>query len=465
MAWTDKMQDVSEAANAAEFASILASDVHSRWFEILIRSAGTFLFTGALILNALKFYYACRDYSKATNKNLNQKGALAISAIQFGLIATAILGGVCMPILMFASIAVDTVKNILLTGWNVFKLAQLTIKVRTGWSISQLLRLNFRIKNGLDDPLTQIKYEKLRKKYVEKIKEYGIGAAIGMVISAAVALVLAAPQLGLTGVAAITIGWGVIKTTLAGVFGVLSSVTMLGSFFAMRMQIKAKMKSKEEKNAKNEKRLRGEHVDDNVEQLAKNVPSVNAGQNAESIYIYPPKIKEVINHKLNFTAWSKHSLFREVIIRNIDKDAQKSAMQVLYTMVTDKIENLKDQIIKAENSSISFLRSLQKNTRQQKIDALRLIQKFLLKETITDAQGSLIQNIAGLIAHIKATYPAVYDSFFLDKSDTSNVIKATKAFGLRFDAKQKNLSVLAVGESLDLYHDVRKYEKKTLLFK
>ncbi|HLX52608.1 MAG TPA: hypothetical protein VKR58_01615, partial [Aquella sp.] len=328
----------------------------------------------------------------------------------------------------------------------------------------------FQVRNQLKDPndyLTKLKYEALKKKYVDKIKGHAIGSLVGLAMTVAVSIIFLFPQIGLgaigtaafvvagvkltvAGIACITAGCALTIPLLPTVYGfakwglskigngINNGVKKLYSFF----------KSKVDKEQKSDPIISNEHEKQQQASIRNIIkPSIPTAHNSNFKIKDEHALNNAINHDIKFNAFSKHSRFRETIIDHIeDKNLATTALQ---KMVNKKIESLAIELEEGKTGDYLHRYSAEKQRpkREQKLYAL-----LLIKQQLRDSDENVFEkylncfkdfskihqnrskfnDVGSLINYIESSLPGVTQSFFLDQSDTQNIIEALKVYAYKF---------------------------------
>lgn len=451
--------ETTHTAQSAEFFGIFGSNANPKWFEWLMQYAGTYLFTIALLLSFIKLGILSYHFIKSPNKTFNQQGSLAWTVFQTALVGVALVGAlvaapvftVITPILFVTSMALDTLRNLGLFFWNVGKLALLRFSIR-----KQL--------NDPEDYLTKIKYEALKKQYVGKLIEHGIGAVIGTILTAAAAIIFLFPQIGLGAIGAAGLAIGGVKITVAAIAGIGAAgafaIPLLPTLYRFtKWSISAignKIKNgigfiKSQLTTKHEEKSAIDHkIEDKPEQQSLIQDQiVSPIQQPEFKIDTEVKLNAAIDHQLAFNAFSLHSRFRKTIIDHIDD--KELATHALQKMVNEKISILVAELKKSQTNGYQYFTEKQRPKREQKLHALLLIKEQLDnisledREIFLDSYKDSFKNFATIKEHFSATYtfdtlikhiesslPGVKKSFFLEQSDTTNIIEAFKIYAEKF---------------------------------
>jgi hypothetical protein len=417
MSVVESFRKLRELAETTEFSGIFGSAIKSKWFAFIMQHAGTYLFSASLALTLLKIGFDIEQYWKARNKNLSQKSGLLWNLLQAGAIATAVAGSLFFATLFFvptsaifvATMGLDTVRNVGLLVWNVYKLAS----------------LRFSLRNDLKDPLTRIKYKRLKNIYIDNILRHTIGAAIGLFCTLASASIFLFPKIGIVFTASTIVTIGAVKLSLSGLAGITAAAAML-SPIVIPLAVLAVRKVSNVCRPLSNKVISFFKKTDDAPELVSTL--VKPAKKPKLVIDNSDKLGEAMRHKLNFDAYSHHSNSRELIIKLIDANERDMAINYLRENIDIKIHELTMQI----ENSLSWFQYRQADKRQQKIDALSLILVFLDTTYVIPDGDKKISTVNELIKLIEKKYPAVDDSFFLEESDTRNILNALKAYGERF---------------------------------
>jgi hypothetical protein len=442
----------AEAVESTEFTGILGSNVNPKWFDWLMQHSGTYLFTAALFLSILKLGISIYQYVKSLNKNVNENVSLGWAVLQTTMLSTAIIGtlvaaatifSVVTPALFVASMAADTLRNLGFLFWNIGKLASLRFQVRK--------------KLKEKDPLTELKYEALKEKYIEKINAHAVGSAVGLVMTTAVSIIFLFPHIGLTAIGAAVVG----KITVAGIAGIAAAgaltIPLLPTVYRLakwglpkigngiRNAVKKVYSFFESKFSKDEI-ITNENPNKNQEQqqqpLIQNTkpmrrPLLPTTKHPSFEITNETALNDAISHELPFSAFTQHSRFRETIIDHINN--KELATIALQKMVNEKINSLEVQMNEGGTSGFRYFAEKQRPKRIDKLTALKLI-KLHLDDIDDNIRKS--DDIMDLIKIIESYFPGVKESFFLDQSDTQNIIEALKVYAYKFFPEHANNNVL-----------------------
>lgn len=467
-----------EAAKAGKFTLILGSNVNTKWFESLMQYSGPYLFTAALFLFVLKLGISIYQYIKSPNKNINEKVSLGWTILETALIGTAVVGSlvaatlfaVVTPALFFATMAADTLRNIGFFFWNIGKLALLK------YSVGKQLSPTAETEPTIDDHLTKLKYQDLKKKYVGKIKAHGLGIVIGLVVTVAVGIVFLFPHIGLAAVGTTAFVVAGIKMTVAGVAGLaaagaltlplIPTVYKLAKWGLPKIgngikngvsKVVSLFKSENKKEEQSSLIITEDKTEDKKVQ-PKQAPILSVAQHDDFVIIQS-NLDKAIDHNLKFSVFGKHSQYREIIIDHIsDKVTAKLALQ---KMVDKKILILVSQLRQSTTRGYHYFTEKQRPKRQQKLYALLLIKQQLndqadpqlfneydndLKNSaklnhFTKLNKNSFDDINDLIAHIKTSLPGVQESLLLDQSDTLNIVVALQKYADKFEEKRNDVAV------------------------
>lgn len=425
---------------STEFSTIFGSNVNPKWSETLMKYSGHYLFSAALILNAIKLGLAIYQFAKSANKSLNKDASFGWTLAQTAVMSTAIFGGLIAasafvlvtPILFVTTMAIDTLRNIGLMFWN----------------IGQLAALRFSLRKELKDPenhLTKIRYEKLKEKYLADIKGHGIAALIGTVMTSAASILFLFPQIGLGAVGAASIALIGVKISVAQIAGfaaacalgipTIPSVIQFAKWSMKKINQVIRRKAAKENNE--ELILQNPVVEKlPIEQLSTKKIHVTFNITTDK------ELETAMNYTLNFNAFSKKSNDREIIIESIQD--QNLAKKALLQMIDKKMLALRTELQNAKNTD-SYFQKQQGSKREQKLLALALIKNFL--DGNANSQTSAMDfeiikyneeiskkfdSASDLISYLEKNLPKVQQSFFLEQSDTQNIIEALKVYAGKF---------------------------------
>lgn len=393
--------------------------------DFLKVNKGSLVISAALFLQLAKLISEIVSFVKARNKNLSAHTGLAWALIK-GLGLTAVIVGSILfaapfvlgaPIAFVVTAGLDTLRSIFLFGWNVVRLAMLSVSVRNS------------------DELTQLKAEKLKIVYTENIKNNFIGSVAGLLGTLATVVIFLFPHVGLSSVTAAVITIGTLKTTVGTALGVMASVGM-----CLPLVVPPVVNLAYGICNVGKKLFNAVFSSSRVEP----VRPAPQNQNESEPLVQRPKyqIKNVadlataIVHTMPHNAHMDRSEFREIVINHIDPEQPLLALTAIRDMVSEKIK-----VLEKEYQSDSWIDRLQKGKRLQKLEALKDIKNYLDFNEVKDAALSvIICDVDGLIKYIDRTYPKVNDSFFRHVSDTQNILAALKAYE-KFDRHERVVNI------------------------
>ena len=425
----------TQTTESIEFSAMFGSNINSKWFEWLMTQTGTYLFSFALVLSFIKLSISLYQFVKNPNKNITRTSSLGWTILQTAIIGTALAGvlvaattfALATPILFVTAMALDTLRNAGLLIWNISKLAS----------------LRFSLRKDLNDPLTKLRYDALKEVYLKNIKQHVIGSIIGVVMTAAASIIFLFPHISLVagiGTTFITIA-GAKIISIAGIAGVAAPIALLAPLVspvlsAIKNLINRFSPGKNLHKVIEQDSLIEKKPQINFPKIANDKPTLNINTRTS--------LDKTMQHQLNFSAFSLHSRHREIIIEHIvDKDLATTAIQ---KMLDEKITILAADLQKGKMSGYTYFAEQQRPKREQKLHALLLLKQQLADKkdnsTFTPYE-SLFKNadrlykekfddMDTLINHIETNFLSVKQSFFLEQSDTQNVIEALKVYAGKF---------------------------------
>jgi hypothetical protein len=434
MSAVNNFKKLRELAETTEFSGIFGAAIKSQWFAFIMKHAGTFLFSVSFALILLKIGFDIEQYWHTRNKNLSAKAGLLWSVLQGVALGTAIAGTLFLATVFFVPTSVifvttmglDTVRNVGFFLWNVYQLASLRYAVR----------------NDLTDALTKLKYNYYKNIYINNILKHFIGAAIGAFCTVASAFIFLFPKIGVTFAATTIVTIGAVKVSLAGLAGIAAASAMLAPIV---VPIAVAVVSKISNLCKPlfSKVFSFFKSSDNS---PKPTPVLELPKPVKQPKLVIKNFSDLAlaeNHKINFNAYSYHTNTREFIIKLIDANQQN----VAFTYLRDAISNKIDLLLEQKSNGLSWIQAHQADKRQQKIDALQLLARFLNDNQVT-ADDKKISAMDELIKFIENKYPAIDDSFFLEESDTRNILNAAKVYAERFPNRGLLANYLPASPSL-----------------
>lgn len=448
----DKGHVIAQTAEATDFATIFGSNAQPSWFQWLMSHVGTYMFSVALAATIVKAFSTIYHFATAPNKNINEEAHLGWGIVQTVAVVTAIAFSftglaaltLATPVILVASLAADTVRNIGLFAWNAIRLGMLRFKVRHALSDSE-------------PNLTKLRYADLKQQYVSKMKQHGVGAIIGLIVTAAVSVIFLMPHIGLGFVGAVGFVVGGIKVTVAGILGLSAAIATVAPFIPPVLKklgsglkkigawFKQKLTSKEKASLI----MPAPQPQQASQQAQKKAATLKITTQAQLVAF---KAKDPIK---DFSLFGKHSEHRELIMAQICETKKDLARSTLEEMIDKKVTQLHTEL---ENNArgYNFVGTRQRPRRLQKLHALLLIKYQLKKEAEPDADlkqywETITKNYAqhfthqvnfnevpdittliGLLGYIKDTFPAVSASYLLEVSDTLNILHAVYTYEERF---------------------------------
>jgi hypothetical protein len=460
-----RLEKTVRLIETGELTAIFAAAIKDKWYESFLLKDGPFLFSLALFLNAVQFGVQSYRYYQARNKNINETEGFIWTALKSAAIAVALVGFlvsattfvVVTSLLLFGTFALDTLRNFGLTVWNAAKLLQLNY-------------VYSRKKDQTSDDLKQLldeqKVENLRQQYWAKIKTFGRNALIGAFVTNAAAFLFLFPHIGLGTLATKIIIIGSLKTTAAGLAALAAVAAVAAPLVFKAIKATAKLfwrgiaKSESvvarpillEEVAPRDKiviRLGQERILEKLKQLGARDQLVEANHDYNLI----------LNHDLDFNAHTKNTKARGLIFKNIPDDHQtkreyeQSALKLLHDLVFKKRQQLNNERTHASIHPELLFAENQSNLRSKKMEALDVVLKYLNGEAVysQDENGRPVDAITttkDLLQYIKEAFPEVDVSFWKEKSDTRDVLKAVKEFGKKFPTQAELVGVLPQRKSL-----------------
>lgn len=417
---------------AVEFAAMFGANVKSTFFENMMKYAGRYLFTFTLILAFIKFAASTYQFIKNKNKNLTQTSSYFFNAIQTGLVATAIIGSlaatvvfaVLTPALFVGSMALDTLRNLGGLLFNTFKLINLRFSLR-----KQLA--------DQDDHLTHLKYANLKKHYIDNIKEYSLSTVIGAIATTATAIIFLFPHIGLASIGATALTVGAVKVSVAAIAGLGAATAFILPLAKMSFDaIKSKFTRKKAATL-TPYTSDTEHISEKSLLKVKQPRSFSITNQVE--------VEKALQHEIKFNALTQHSQMRASIIEHIDD--QEVALEAIKTMLNDKIKMIAAGLMKKPAYGSNFFYTREKPKRLQKIVALLTVKAHIFgQDAITGAleeyqsflpklplkMGQKFKSLDEVISYIETNLKGVHESFFLQESDTQNVLSAVKTYAHKF---------------------------------
>lgn len=446
-----------QVTESSTFTALLGSNVNPKWAEWLMKYSGTYSFSIALILKFLGLGISIYQFLKSPNKTLNQQSNLAWNIIQtagagvaiFGTLVAASLFAVITPAIFITTLALDTFRNIGLFLWNIGKLAS----------------LRFQLSEKLHDPedhLTKLKYQALKKEYLNNIKQHGIGSIVGLLITAAMSVIFLFPHISLGAVGATVVTVGAIKLSITAISAITASSALILPLAPVAFEFSKWLLPKIGNGIKNAAQkifsfFKGEKVQEDhpseesvAEQKIKPILPTEKNPNYK-ISDSTQLNKEIREDDINVKTFNRR--FRETIIDHIeDKEIAKNA---LLHWVNDKMKILKGDLQRGKNNN-TFFGERERPKREQKLHALLLIKKYFQQdkeeeEDVFTNNKSYFKNfellqkevasIDALINFIETNLPGVKQSYFLQQSDTQNVIEALKLYAYKFPENQVSLQL------------------------
>ncbi|CAM4453586.1 MAG: hypothetical protein LEGION0398_MBIBDBAK_00023 [Legionellaceae bacterium] len=407
------LEKTNHVADSIEFTGILGSAVNSAWFETLMKYAGTYLFTFALIFNVIKLGFSIYNFFYSRNKNAREAASLLWTMLQVSLIAVAVIGilvasttfAVITPILFFTAIAADALRNIALLAWNFFQFIRLAILIGQEKN------------NNL---IAGLQYTELKNKYLANMRQHFIGSVVLLAVATAILFIFVFPHIGLGAVSATIVTVGALNISVAGLTGVIAGISLIGSLMPLIWQTFQKA-CNYLYNSLYSVKIKYQPVKDNDES--------NKIDTQE-------KLENLSNATLHFNAFMYQSNHRELLIKNISYKKPTLALKALIEMLDQKIKSIDDQMKASQHTFFTFTQTY----RYEKLEALKKIKDFLENGVTEDNLGSKITTFDGLIDFIERQYPNIQQSFFKEESDTGNLLKALKCYAEKFNLTQKSIS-------------------------